>query len=59
MSQANFVFKSRSERQRDSELVKNYREIGIAAIAAAARAHGRKNHAETSGLQAANTQNRD
>ncbi len=38
MTRANIVFKSRSEREREREndLLKNYREIGIAAIAAAA-----------------------
>ncbi|WP_019995714.1 hypothetical protein [Aureimonas ureilytica] len=38
MTAANIVFKSRSEREREREndLMKNYREIGIAAIAAAA-----------------------
>ncbi|MBB3934563.1 hypothetical protein [Aureimonas phyllosphaerae] len=35
MNQQQFNFRSRTERERDSKLVSNYREIGIAAVLAA------------------------
>lgn len=38
MSQHHFTFRSKSDRDRESNLVRNYREIGIAAIAAASQA---------------------
>jgi len=38
MASHHFVFRSKRERELESDLLKNYREIGIAAIAAASRA---------------------
>ena len=38
MTPHHFTFRSKSDRDRESNLVRNYREIGIAAIAAASRA---------------------
>ncbi len=35
MTQQQFNFRTRIERERDSKLVSNYREIGIAAVLAA------------------------
>lgn len=38
MNQPHVAFRSKSERERESNLLSNYREIGIAAIAAASQA---------------------
>ena len=58
MSRANIVFKSRSEREREREndLLKNYREIGIAAIAAAAHKSCRSEGVSAGKPLAANSQ---
>ena len=41
MTKQQFNFRSKQERERDSKLVSNYREIGIAAVLAAkATQHG-------------------
>ncbi len=59
MSRVNIVFKSRSERERENDLLKNYREIGIAAIAAAAHKSCRPTTSKSPTRDAANTQSRD
>ena len=58
MSRANIVFKSRSERdrERENDLLKNYREIGIAAIAAAAHKSCRGDGMSEAKPMAANSQ---
>ncbi|ALN73691.1 MULTISPECIES: hypothetical protein [unclassified Aureimonas] len=61
MTRANIVFKSRSEREREREndLLKNYREIGIAAIAAAAHVSCRKDKGAEPKRKAANGSHTD
>lgn len=61
MTRANIVFKSRSEREREREndLLKNYREIGIAAIAAAAHTSCRQSKGAEPQRKAANSSHTD